>query len=241
MTDRTVALVAVVSLLASLVPALLLARHGAAPLSRVLSGWPRQLPFPPAALGAGLVGSLAFGQEFRFPALAHERGAVPRRLGLLVAKLVVSGVCALALGVAVLLADEAAVRLLFGADGLGGLPDIPVFVVGWAGLLVGCAWAGVLAAGLFRSTAMGLAAVLAVPVLVVPALRYVLAEQAGRSLAGLAARLQASGPVRWPSGIDHGASVVVRWVTQPVGGALALSVAALVCAYGLTALRSRVR
>ncbi|WP_405745327.1 ATP-binding cassette domain-containing protein [Streptomyces sp. NBC_01525] len=240
-TDRTVALVAVVSLLASLVPALLLARHGAAPLSRVLSGWPRQLPFPPAALGAGLVGSLAFGQEFRFPALAHERGAVPRRLGLLVAKLVVSGVCALALGVAVLLADEAAVRLLFGADGLGGLPDIPVFVVGWAGLLVGCAWAGVLAAGLFRSTAMGLAAVLAVPVLVVPALRYVLAEQAGRSLAGLAARLQASGPVRWPSGIDHGASVVVRWVTQPVGGALALSVAALVCAYGLTALRSRVR
>ncbi|GAA3182425.1 MULTISPECIES: ATP-binding cassette domain-containing protein [Streptomyces] len=240
-SDRTVALVAVVSLLVSLVPALLLARHGAAPLSRVLSGWPRQLPFPPAALGAGMVGSLAFGQEFRFPALAHESGAVPRRLGLLVAKLAVSGVCALVLGAAVLLADEAAVQLVFGVDALDGLPDTPVFVVGWAGLLVGCAWAGVLAAGLFRSTAMGLAAVLAVPVLVVPALRCVLAEQAGRSLAGLTARLRASAPVRWPSGIDHGASVVVRWVTQPVGGALALSVAALVCAYGLTVLRSRVR
>ncbi|WP_399084782.1 ATP-binding cassette domain-containing protein [Streptomyces sp. BBFR2] len=241
LSDRTVALVAAVSLLASLVAALLLARHGAAPMSRVLSGWPRQLPFPPAALGAGLVGSLAFGQEFRFPALAHERGAVPRRLGLLVAKLAVGGACALILGAVILLADEAVVRLAFGADVLGDIPDTPVFMVGWAGLLVGCAWAGVLAAGLFRSTAMGLAAVLAVPVLVVPALRYVLAEQAGRSLAGLTARLRASGPVRWPSGIDHGASAVVRWVTQPVGGALALSVTALVCAYGLTMLRGRVR
>ena len=34
--------------------------------------------------------------------------------------------------------------------------------------MVGCAWAGVLAAGVFRSTTAGLAAVLAVPVLVVP-------------------------------------------------------------------------
>ncbi|MBX9365627.1 ATP-binding cassette domain-containing protein, partial [Streptomyces sp. WAC04114] len=43
-------------------------------------------PLPPAALGAGLLGALAFGDEFRHPALAADRGTVPRRLGLLTAK-----------------------------------------------------------------------------------------------------------------------------------------------------------
>ncbi|MCB5906433.1 ATP-binding cassette domain-containing protein [Streptomyces pinistramenti] len=239
LSDGSGLLVAVVTLLVSLVLALLLARHGAAPTSRVMTGWPRQLPFPPAALGAGLLGSLAFGQEFRYPALAHERGAVPRRLGLLVAKLLVSGAAALALGAAVLAADEVASRTLFGPNAANTLSDWPVFSLGWAGLLVGCAWAGVLAAGVFRSTAMGLAAVLAVPVAVMPLVQHVLAEPAARSLAGLPGRLRSSALVQWPSGIDQGVSVVLRLATQPVGGALTLSLAALVCAYALTVLRHR--
>lgn len=208
-------------------------------MSRVLTGWPRQLPFLPAALGAGLIGALAFGQEFRYPALAPERGSVPRRLGLLLAKLLVSGAAALALGGCVLAADEATARTVFGPGAVTGIAERPVLTAGWLGLLVGCAWAGVLAAGVFRSTAMGLAAVLAVPVLVVPLVRHVVAEPAARSLAGLPARLRSSALVQWPSGIDQGVLVVMRLATQPVGSALTLSLAALVCAYTLTMRHSR--
>ncbi|MFJ9409388.1 ATP-binding cassette domain-containing protein [Streptomyces sp. NPDC101393] len=239
LSDRTGLLVSVASVLTSLLLALLLARHGIAPMSRVLTGWPRQLPFPPAALGAGLLGALAFGQEFRYPALAPEAGTVPRRLGLLVAKLLVSGASALALGAAVLAADEATARLLFGPDSVTSISEWPVLAAGWAGLLVGCAWAGVLAAGVFRSTAMGLAAVLAVPVLVVPLVQRLVAEPAARSLIGLPGRLRTSALMQWPSGIDQGVSVVVRLATQPVGGAMTLSLTALVCAYALTVLRRR--
>ncbi|MFE5740271.1 ABC transporter ATP-binding protein [Streptomyces celluloflavus] len=242
--DRAGLLVAAASVLVSVVLALLLARHGGAPMSRVLTGWPRQLPFPPAALGAGLIGALAFGQEFRYPALAPERGSVPRRLGLLLAKLLVSGAAALALGGCVLAADDAAARTLFGPDAVTGIAERPVLTAGWLGLLVGCAWAGVLAAGVFRSTTMGLAAVLAVPVLVVPLVQHVqhvVAEPAARSLAGLPARLRSSALVQWPSGIDQGVLVVMRLATQPVGSALTLSLAALVCAYTLTMRRGRMR
>ncbi len=238
-TDRTGLAAAVVSLLVSLVLALLLARHGDAPMSRVLTGWPRQLPFPPAALGAGLLGALAFGQEFRYPALAPEVGTVPRRLGLLVAKLLVSGGCALALGLSVLAADEVSARFVFGPDSVNSVAEWPVLAAGWIGLLVGCAWAGVLAACVFRSTSMGLAAVLAVPVLVVPLVQRVVAEPAARSLVGLPGRMRVSAPVQWPSGIDHGVSVLLRLATQPVGSAMALSLTALVCAYAFTMRRSR--
>ncbi|WP_407549452.1 ATP-binding cassette domain-containing protein [Streptomyces sp. Pv4-95] len=238
-TDRTGLAAAVVSLLVSLVLALLLARHGDAPMSRVLTGWPRQLPFPPAALGAGLLGALAFGQEFRYPALAPEVGTVPRRLGLLVAKLLVSGGCALVLGLSVLAADEVSARFVFGPDSVNSVAEWPVLAAGWIGLLVGCAWAGVLAACVFRSTSMGLAAVLAVPVLVVPLVQRVVAEPAARSLVGLPGRMRVSAPVQWPSGIDHGVSVLLRLATQPVGSAMALSLTALVCAYAFTMRRSR--
>ncbi|MEV0372349.1 ATP-binding cassette domain-containing protein [Streptomyces sp. NPDC050636] len=240
-SDRTGLLVTAASVLVSLILALLLARHGDAPMSRVLTGWPRQLPFPPAALGAGLLGALSFGQEFSYPALAPERGSVPRRLGLLVAKLLVSGACALALGACVLAADGTTARFLFGPEAVTSIAEWPVLAAGWVALLVGCAWAGVLAAGVFRSTAMGLAAVLAVPVLVVPFVQRVVAESAARSLAGLPERLRSLTPMRWPSEIDHGVSVAMRLVTQPVGSAMMLSLTFLVCAYALTVRRGRTR
>ncbi|MYS54638.1 ABC transporter ATP-binding protein, partial [Streptomyces sp. SID6013] len=50
-----------VVLLVSAVTAVVLARIGHTPQARLLAAWPRELPLPPAALGAGLLGALAFG------------------------------------------------------------------------------------------------------------------------------------------------------------------------------------
>ncbi|RSO04085.1 ABC transporter [Streptomyces sp. WAC 06783] len=240
-TDPAGLVVAVLSLAVALVFALVLARAGDTSRVHVLTGWPRQLPFPPAALAAGLIGALSFGQEFRYPALAPEQGTVPRRLGLLAAKLLISGAAAALLAVGTLLLDGALVRGLFGSAGLPQGGDWKVLAVSWTALMIGCAWAGVLAAGVFRSTAMGLAAVLAVPVLVLPLVQQALETPAGRSLVGVPARLRSAALVQWPSGFDQAVGTVLRLAAQPVSGALTLSLTALVFAYALTALRKRAR
>ncbi|GCD42511.1 ATP-binding cassette domain-containing protein [Streptomyces paromomycinus] len=240
-TDPAGPLVIVLALAVALVFALVLARAGDTSRVHVLTGWPRQLPFPPVALAAGLIGALSFGQEFRYPALAPEQGTVPRRLGLLAAKLLVSGGAAVLLAVGTLLLDGVAVHGLFGSAGLPPGGDVKVLAVSWAALLTGCAWAGVLAAGVFRSTATGMAVVLAVPVLVLPLVQHALAAPAARSLAGVPARLRSAALVQWPSGFDQAVEVVLRLAAQPVGGALSLSITALVLAYALTALRRRAR
>ncbi|OKI08147.1 ABC transporter [Streptomyces sp. CB02923] len=240
-TDPAGPIVAVLTLAVALVFALVLARAGDVSRVHVLTGWPRQLPFPPAALAAGLIGALSFGQEFRYPALAPEQGTVPRRLGLLAAKLLVSGAAAALLAIGMLLLDGLAVRGLFGSAGLPPEGDWKVLAVSWTALMVGCAWAGVLAAGVFRSTATGLAAVLAVPVLVLPLVQRALEVPAARSLVGLPARLRSAAVVQWPSGFDQAVGAALRLAAQPVGGALTLSLAALFFAYALTALRKRAR
>ncbi|GHC53094.1 ATP-binding cassette domain-containing protein [Streptomyces cinnamoneus] len=233
--------VAAAALAASLVASVLLARTDASPSLRLLTGWPVWLPLPPAAFAAGLLGALAFGQEFRYPALAPDQGTVPRRLGLLGAKLVVTAGAALLLAVASAGLDAAVLRLLFGrsavllADGWG------VPLVGWAGLVLGCAWAGLLAAGLFRSTALGLVAVLAVPTVVVPVLGGLLSRPAARSLIGLPERLRSAAVVQWPAGLDQGVSAALRLMSQPTGWALALALAGLLGAYVLTVFRGRPR
>ncbi|MEU1818554.1 ATP-binding cassette domain-containing protein [Streptomyces roseifaciens] len=238
---RTGWIVAAVALAASLLVSVLLARAGSAPAPRVLTGWPALLPLPPAVFGAGLIGAMAFGQEFRYPALAPDQGTVPRRLGLLAAKLAVSAVAAVLLALASLFLDAGVLGLLFG-DEVVSLPrDWAVLLAGWAALTLGCAWAGLLAAGLFRSAALGLVAVLAVPTLVVPVLGSVLAEPAARSLVGLPERLRAAAVVQWPSGMDRGVSAALRLVSQPVGWALALSLTALLGAYVLAVFRGRPR
>ncbi|WP_316311903.1 hypothetical protein, partial [Clavibacter michiganensis] len=71
---RTGFVTGAVVLLVSAVVAVVLARVGHTPQPRLLAAWPRELPLPPAALGAGLLGALAFGDEFRHPALAADRG-----------------------------------------------------------------------------------------------------------------------------------------------------------------------
>ncbi|CAL9564665.1 Vitamin B12 import ATP-binding protein BtuD [Streptomyces sp. enrichment culture] len=235
------ALTAAAVVCVSAVLAVLLARAGHGSRHRVLAGWPELLPLPPAALGAGLLGALAFGEEYRYPALAADRGTVPRRLGLLAAKLGVGAALALGLGALAVAGDAAAVQLVFGGGPLRTPEHWAVPAASWAGLLVGCAWAGILASGVFRSATAGIAAVLAVPVGVVPLLREVLHGPSAYPVAGLAARLRSLAWAQWPPEADRMVTGALRVMAQPVGAALALSLMVLLCAYGFTGLRSRVR
>ncbi|WP_228039945.1 ATP-binding cassette domain-containing protein [Streptomyces chromofuscus] len=227
-------------LVVSALTALVLARIGHTPQGRLFAAWPQQLPLPPAALGAGLLGALSFGDEFRHPALAADRGTVPRRLGLLTAKLLVAAATALALAVLTLGCDAEVLYLVYGAE-LAKVPgDWLSLSASWFGLMVGCAWAGVLAAGVFRSTTAGLAAVLAVPILVVPLVQKVVEGSSVRAAAGFPMRMRQLFLLQWPFGGERYLEAAARVVAQPVGSALTLSLGALLCAYVLTTLRSRV-
>ncbi|MGW1074519.1 ABC transporter ATP-binding protein [Streptomyces sp. NPDC002537] len=237
---RTGWIVAAVAFGVSLLASVLLARTGA-PDPRMFTGWPDLLPLPPAALGAGIIGALSFGQEFRYPALAPDQGTVPRRLGLLGAKLVVTGAAAVLLALLSVTLDAAAVWLLYGDDAAATPAGWGLGLAGCACLSLGCAWSGLLAAGLFRSTELGLVAVLAVPTLVMPVLGSALSEPAARSLIGLPERLRAAAVVQWPSEVDGGVSAALQLVSQPVGWALALSLTGLLGAYVLTVFRGRPR
>ncbi|MGI5348392.1 ATP-binding cassette domain-containing protein [Streptomyces sp. CA-250714] len=245
------------------------AATGSAAGLKLLTGWPPGSPFfvPPAAVVAGLMGAMAFGEEFRYPALVPAQVPVPRRLGLLVAKLVVTAGMGVALCLATVVCNAAALTLFYGADSLarsfpehtfdfasltsfsvpGGagagamVPSLGVQVMAVLALCVGCAWAGLLAAGVFRSTALGVAAVVAVPALVAPLVRKAAVGSGGESLEGLPERLRSVLLFPWPSAAEQSGAVAMGVVSQPVGRALALSVTALFCAYALTSLRGRPR
>lgn len=188
-----------------------------------------------------MLGAFAFGEEFRHPALAADRGTVPRRLGLLAAKLLVGAAAALLLGVLTVVGDATLLYLVYGSE----LTQVPAewlsLSASWLALVVGCAWAGVLASGLFRSTAAGLAAVVAVPIIIVPLVQKALEGPSVRTATGLPGRLRDLALMDWPFGIERFAAAGMRMITQPVGGALMLSLSALLCAYLFTALRTRVR
>lgn len=238
---RTTTLIVAVTLVGSAVLSVVLARNGRTPLPNVLVAWPSLLPLPPAALGAGLLGALSFGHEFRYPALAAGRGTVPRRLGMLLAKLAVSAGVALSLALLVVLASAESLRLVYGGDLLRVPPNAVTLGVSWSGLTVGCAWAGLLAAGIFRVTAAGVAAVLAVPVLMVPLIQAMPRVPTARSMSGLPGRLRGLAWLQWPHEADRWVLALVRVVAHPVGTALTLSLSVLVCAYLFTSLRGRVR
>ncbi|WP_189955827.1 ATP-binding cassette domain-containing protein [Streptomyces alanosinicus] len=229
------------ALVVSALTAVLLARLGHTPQERLFAAWPRELPLPPAALAAGLLGALAFGDEFRHPALAADRGTVPRRLGLLTAKLLVSGATALLLAFLTMGCDAEALYVVYGRE----LTQVPAdwlsLSVSWFALVLGCAWAGVLAAGVFRSTAGGLAAVLAVPVVVVPVVHKAMQGPALRMTVGLPVRMREVLLLQWPFGGERYLLGMVRVLAQPVGGALVLSLSALLCAYLCSTLRARFR
>ncbi|MFI8519136.1 ATP-binding cassette domain-containing protein [Streptomyces sp. NPDC085481] len=228
-------------LLVSVALSVLLARNGRTPLPALLAGWPGISPLPPAALGAGLLGAFSFGEEYRYPALTTGRGAVPRRLGLLLAKLAVAAAVGAALGVLVVAVDLEALRVVYGGELIPVPDNWPTLCASWFGLVIGCSWAGVLGAGVFRAAAPGVAAVLAVPVIFAPPLQRVLVAMPGRSVAGLPARLRAFASVEWSSAVDRWLLGALRVVGQPVGVALALTLTILLCAYVLTGLRGRAR
>ena len=188
-----------------------------------------------------MIGAFSFGEEYRYPALTAGRGAVPRRLGLLLAKLVVAAVVALGLGTLVVAADLGALRLVYGAELIPVPENWPSLCASWLGLLVGCAWAGVLGAGVFRAAAAGVAAVLAVPVAFVPLLQKVLAGPSVRSVAGLPARLREIAGPQWSPAVDRWLTGALRVVGQPAGVALSLVLTGLLCAYVFTGLRRRAR
>lgn len=238
---RTTTMIMVAVLVASAGSAVLLARTDGTPLSHLLAAWPALLPLPPAALGAGLLGALSFGDEYRYPALAAGRGTVPRRLGLLLAKLAVTAGTALLLALLVVLCDAQALRLAYGQESIEVPANAVPLAASWAGLTVGCAWAGLLAAGVFRVAGAGVAAVLAVPVLIVPLVQKVLAGPSARSIAGLPARLRELAWWQLPHEADRWVLAIARVVAQPVGAALTLSLSALICAYLFTSLRGRAR
>jgi ABC-type multidrug transport system ATPase subunit len=230
------------TVLASVLGALLLARGGAVPTSplRLLAGWPAELPLPAAAIGAGAIGALSYGQEFAFPALAAGFGPEPRAPRLLAAKLAVSGGLALLTAALAALADTAVLRLALGP---GRVPDptaLSATTVGWAALAVACAWTGVLAACAFRTTALGLSAVLSVPLLVAPALRALLGGRTGRQFreAGGALWSVATGASRAD---NRAALATLSSAAQPLGLALALSLSCLVVAFAASTLRARRR
>lgn len=238
---RTTTLIVAVALVASAGLSVLLARNGRTPLPNVLAAWPSLLPLPPAALCAGLLGALSFGDEFRYPALAAGRGTVPRRVGLLVAKLAVSAAVALLLALLAVLASAASLRLVYGGDLIRIPPNVMSLAVSWSGLTVGCAWAGLLAAGVFRVTAAGVAAVLAVPVLMVPLVQRMPKAPTARSVTGLPGRLRDLAWLQWPHEADRWVLAAMQGVAHPVGAALTVSLSVLICAYLFTSLRGRVR
>ncbi|WP_329041143.1 ATP-binding cassette domain-containing protein [Streptomyces sp. NBC_00178] len=238
---RTTVMIMAAALVVSAGLSVVLARSGKAPLSDLLVAWPPLLPLPPAAFAAGLLGALSFGDEFRYPALAAGRGTVPRRLGLLTAKLAVSAGTALLLALLAVLGNAEVLRLAYGGDLVSVPVNAPRMAASWAGLSIGCAWAGLLAAGVFRLTGAGVAAVLAVPVLVVPLVQKLLAGPSARSIAGLPGRLRELAWLQWPYEADRWVMAAVRVVAQPVGLALTLSLSALICAYVFTGLRGKAR
>lgn len=232
-------LIGAAALALSLLASVLLAREGGAGELHRLTGWPADLPLPPIAIAAGLLGALAFGDEFRYPALAPARDAVPQQIGLLVAKFVVCAVGASLLSIGAIVLDSAALLLLVGGNAVPLPSDWPVLMASVFGLTIGCSWAGLLAAGVFRSTALGLATLLAVPLLAVPVVRRAMDEPSLHSLVGLPHRLRAVALDRPPSMLNRGVAAVLRLAGQPVGQALMLSVAVLLFAYALTGLRGR--
>ncbi|MGW2300816.1 ATP-binding cassette domain-containing protein [Streptomyces sp. NPDC001809] len=234
-------LVVAAVLLVSVTLALLLGRGGRAALPAVLAGWPALSPLPPAALGAGLLGAFSFGEEYRYPALTTGRGAVPRRPGLLVAKLTVAAVVALVLGAAVVVVDLGVLRFVYGGELIAVPRNWPTMSASWLGLMVGCAWAGVLGAGVFRAAAAGVAAVLAVPVAFVPLMQKVLTGPSVRSAAGLPSRLREFAGPQWSPAVDRWLAGGLRVLGQPAGVALSLALTGLLCAYVFTGRRRKAR
>ncbi|MFJ5927294.1 hypothetical protein ACIQF6_32360 [Kitasatospora sp. NPDC092948] len=162
---------------------------------RAMAGVVPWLPLPLTALAAAVLGALAYSHEMRWPGLAASRVGLGRRLGALVAKLLVVGAAAVLLAALTLAVNTLVVR--FGLPGavdasavfarphpadlaaLPGLVPAPAagpFAVGGIGrplpaflaLAVAGGWAGLLLAALVRSAVVGVLLACATPALLEP-------------------------------------------------------------------------
>ncbi|WP_019547292.1 ABC transporter ATP-binding protein [Streptomyces sulphureus] len=219
------------------------------PLVSVVTGWaaPAYLLLPPTAIAAGILGALSFGQEFRFPSVAPQHLPVPRKLGLSAAKLLVSAAVAIGLTLVVAIVNASVLSACYGLGILekrtpveAGAPWY-VQLPGVAALAVGCAWVGLLAAGLARRTAAGLLALAAVPLAATAAVRNVFGVDPLAALVSVPQQVErwTEGPL--PAGLERWVGVLLHVAAQPLGQAVALALTALLCIYALTVLRTRAR
>ncbi|MFC1419859.1 hypothetical protein [Streptacidiphilus cavernicola] len=168
---------------------------------RVLTAGVPLLPLPLAAIGAGAVGALSYGQEVRYSALRPMLLPARRRLGLLLAKLTVIGVFSALLAVATLGLDAGVYAIV-----LHRAPTAGPALLGFLALVVTGGWIGLLAAGVMRSAAAGMLVLLVVPVLVEPAVTVL---RGGLTRHGAAlARVHAL----WPVGRNR------AWLYGPLSG-----------------------
>lgn len=144
---------------------------------RVLTAGVPLLPLPVAALGAGAVGALSYGHEVRYPVLNPLLLPIRRRLGLLVAKIVVIGLFSALLAASTLTLDAAVYSAV-----LHRTPPLLPALAGFVALVVTGGWIGLLASALLRSAAAGALVLLTLPVLVEPAVTALRAVLAGEGL-----------------------------------------------------------
>lgn len=229
-------------LLCAFVMACWLGQGGSVDSTRLVAGWPTGSPLPPIAGLCGLLGALAFGQEFRYPALAPAQAPVPRRLGLLAAKLTVAALSAVLLCAVSVAVNVVALRALYGAPSSpsGYVSSITALLV-MVLLAVGSAWAGLLGAAVLRTVFAGALAVLAVPLLVSPLLERWLASPQAAAVGDLTERVAALFLAPVPVLGDGAAETLGRMLAQPVGGAMVLSLMSLFCVYLFGTVRSRLR
>ncbi|MBF9073752.1 hypothetical protein [Streptacidiphilus fuscans] len=175
----------------AVVAELTLRQPGLADPIRVLTAGVPLLPLPLAALGAGAVGALSAGHEFRYPAPGGILRPLRRRFGLLLAKLLVVGVFAALLGAASLAVDGLLLRL---GDHAAAAPieaaarhgHVPAALVGYLALTVAGGWIGLLGGVLLRSAAAGMLLLITVPILTEP-VAGALAERGALASGGLRA------------------------------------------------------
>lgn len=233
---------AVVGLLLSLLVSCWMGSRTAFDAAHALAGWPVGWSLPPVAAAAGLLGALAFGHEYRFPALAPAQAPVPRRLGLLVAKLTISALSALTLCSVSLLVNASGLMLLYGSVGQWSTqPPTELTLLGTALLAVSSAWVALLAAAVFRSLLAGVASVGAVPLLIEPAVRGFLVLPAADTFVGMSERISTLVLVPLPRVGDDGAETVARLLAQPLGPVMVLSLVGLLGAYVFGTLCGRPR
>jgi len=186
---------------------------------RVLTAAVPLLPLPIAAMAAGAVGALSFGEELRYSVLTPHAVTRLRRLRLLLAKLFMVALVALLLS-AVSVAGGL-LMLRYGHPGDGALrhqltrPAALRALAGYAGLAVAGGWTGLLAAVVLRGAAAGMLAVLLVPVAAQPLVRYaahVLAH--GHTLSALGVHLHGRHTLALLLPVGHGR----EWAYAPLSG-----------------------